>query len=96
MYRLALDILHYDVVLADVVDLSDIRVVRCGDGAGLALKTLCELRVREFDRDNPVETGVAGFPHFAHSACADGCQQFVGADVSTWCSGHGQPVPYRK
>ncbi|HTB13421.1 MAG TPA: hypothetical protein VK752_17690 [Bryobacteraceae bacterium] len=73
-------VLHHDVVRPDVVDLADVRMIQRGDGAGFALKSFSEFFGGNFDGDDSVESGVAGFPHFAHPAGADGRENFVRAE----------------
>ncbi len=68
--RLAFEVLHDEegdaVLLADVVEHADVRVVQGRDRAGLAVEPLTQLRVvredgrEDLDGDRPVEPGVAG------------------------------------
>ena len=41
--RLAFDVLHHQVVRADVVELADVGMIQGGDGAGFALEAFAEL-----------------------------------------------------
>jgi len=68
----ALDVLQYQVVRTDVVDLTDVGMIQRSDGAGLLLKTSVVLALQPFDRNNAVQAGVAGLPHLTHAACANG------------------------
>ena len=42
----AFDELHDEVVGTDVVELADVRVIQCGDGAGFALEAFGEFARR--------------------------------------------------
>ena len=64
-HRLTVHVLHHDVVFADVVNLRDVRMVQCGNCAGLTLEAFGELSAGELDRDSAVESSVAGFPDLA-------------------------------
>jgi hypothetical protein len=76
--RLALEPLHHDVmlalVLADVVDGADVRVVEGRGGAGLALEPFHRARVlrqlggKELQRDAAAEAQVLGLVDDAHPA----------------------------
>ena len=60
------------VLLADLVNGADIRMVQCGSGLGFALKTRQRLRVsgnvfgQEFEGDKAVQPSVFGFVDHAH------------------------------
>ena len=78
------------VVRADVVDRDDVGMRECGNGPGLTVEPLAELRIhpaarrQDLDRDLPVQARVARTVHLAHSAGADGRQNLVRAEA---CSG---------
>ncbi|OFW47357.1 MAG: hypothetical protein A3J29_23325 [Acidobacteria bacterium RIFCSPLOWO2_12_FULL_67_14b] len=80
MQRKALDVLHHEIVGADVVQRADMGMVQRGDGAGLALEAGDVARLRALDGDRPVQAGVAGGPDFAHPALADERDDLVGAE----------------
>jgi len=70
-----------------------------GDGAGLAIETLAELRRggemggKDFDGDITIETAVACAIDLTHASGAEGRQDFVGSEAGTvreW-----QSVKYR-
>ena len=79
--REAVEKLHGDeglaVVLADVVDRADVRMVQGGRRLGFALKTGERLRVagnffrEEFQGDETMQAGVFGFVNHAHAAAAE-------------------------
>jgi hypothetical protein len=50
----AIDILHDEIVWADVVESADIRVIQGSDSASLTLKAVGELLLGGFDRDDTV------------------------------------------
>jgi hypothetical protein len=64
------------VLLTDVVERADARVLESGNCARLALETLFrfrfrgEMRRKDFDCDGAAETGVFGPVDFSHSAGA--------------------------
>jgi hypothetical protein len=68
--RFALDILHHQIVRADVVELTNVGMVQRSDGAGFTFEALAELDGRYLDGDDAVEACIAGLPYFAHTASA--------------------------
>ena len=97
--RLAREVLHHQegrtVVLADVVERADVRVVQAGDGlrfaleAGAAVRVGADLGREDLDGDGAVEAGVAGLVDLAHAAGADGGEDLVRAEAGTRREGHG-------
>ena len=81
--------LHHEVVRADVEQGADVRMVQSGDGAGFALEAVGELLRGDFDGDVASQPRIAGFPHFAHAAFADGGDDFVGAEFCAGSQVHG-------
>jgi hypothetical protein len=79
--RLALQVLHHEeaaaVVLPDIVQRPDMRVIELRDGARLALEALIALAVgdelsgQNFYGDRSVQSRVARSVHFTHAARAD-------------------------
>ena len=71
-------VLHYQeveaVLLADIVNGDDVGMIQRRGGLGLLNETFLPAFLREtlgpenFQRDEPVEAGVAGFPHLTHSS----------------------------
>ena len=57
--RFALDVLHHQVIRADVVERADVGMIQRGHRTRLALETFGELFVRNFDGDVAVQPGVA-------------------------------------
>ena len=80
LQRRALQILHGDegaaVLLADVVNRADVRVIQGGRGSGLALESIQRLRVasefvgQELERDKAMEPRVLRLVDHAHPAAA--------------------------
>src|SRR6516165_11937853 len=88
--RLALEILHDQerrpVLLADVIQRADVGMIELRDRAGLAVESLAELRIgsqrggEHFDRNDPIETGVARAVDLTHAASTKRCDDFVRAE----------------
>ena len=49
-------------------------------GARFALEPLVELHLRGFNGDRAMKSGIAGFPHFAHTPRADNRKNLVGTE----------------
>src|SRR5215467_15934375 len=69
--RLAVDVLHNEIVRTDIVKLADMRMVQRSDCPGFALESFAEVLTRSLDGDDAIETCVACLPHFTHSARSD-------------------------
>ena len=80
--RQALDVLHDEVVSADVVQRADVRMVERGDGARLALEGVTAY-AQALERDHAIQTDVLGLPDLAHAAGADTIDENVRPDCST-------------
>ena len=86
--RLAFEIFHHQeinaVLLADVVERADVRMIQAGDGLRFALEplaqfgTICKMRRQNLDGDNSIEAGIAGFVDLAHATRTDSGEDFVG------------------
>ncbi len=73
-------VLHHQeidaVLLADIVQGANMRIVQAGDGACLALETLAGFSVRrqvgrqDLDGNSAIKPGIFGAIHLAHAACA--------------------------
>jgi hypothetical protein len=68
--RLAVDVLHDEIVGADVVEVTDVRMIQRRDRAALALEAFREGGLRELQGDWSVDARVARLPDLAHSADA--------------------------
>ena len=102
--RLSLQIRHDDemraVEFADVVDPADVRMIERGHGAGLPLEAAAQIWVEgdvgpeHFDRDGPIETGIAGAIDLTHSTRAERRSDFVRAKPSAVRKLHGQRAEF--
>ena len=70
--RGAFDEFHHHVIRADVVELADCGWLNAATARASCLKRSENCALRDFDGDDAVEAGVAGFVDFAHAACAEG------------------------
>jgi hypothetical protein len=70
--RGALDQLHHQVVLTDVVKGADVGMVQGRNGASFALETLAELLAADLDGHGAMKPGVARGIHIAHATRTDG------------------------
>ena len=79
---------------ADVVKRTNVRVIQLGDRFGLALepflalRALGEMRGKDLDGNEAVETRVAGFVDFPHTADANRRQDFVRTQPRAGFEGH--------
>src|SRR5689334_22399389 len=85
----AFDELHHQVVRADVVQRADVGMIQRSDRPGLAFEALRKLFPGDFQRDDAVQTRVAGFVHFPHAARADQIEYLVGAELRAGGERHG-------
>src|SRR5688572_24453740 len=75
--RCALHILEDEIARADVVELTDVRMVQRGDGPRFLLETAQSIRIageglgKDLDRDLASQTRVTGPIHLAHPAGAE-------------------------
>ena len=86
--RLALQIFHHQIIisilLTDVVEDADVRMIQAGDGLCFALESLAQfgtiskMRRQNFYCDDSIESGIAGFINLAHSARTYSGEDFVG------------------
>src|SRR5262249_2178441 len=70
-HRRAFDILHDEIVLADIMQRADVRMIQARDGLRLALEALAEWPCDDLDRDGSVEPRIGGPVDSAHAASAD-------------------------
>jgi hypothetical protein len=82
------------LVLPNVVQGADVRVVERGYSTRLALKPLAEagitgdVRQKDLYSDEAIETSVASFVDLAHATCADVGQDLVRAEPRARGEGH--------
>ena len=77
LQRLALDVLHHEVVGPDVVQRANVRVIQLRDGSRFALEALAERAQVLLDCDDAIQASVAGFVDLAHAAGANGGEDLV-------------------
>ena len=80
--RLAFQMLEHEeeraLIVADVVQRADVRMVQAADRARFALESIAERRVagkllgQDLDRHQPIQARVDSAIHFAHATRADG------------------------
>jgi len=98
---LALEMLHHQVVvavlLADVEEGADVRMIQAADGLGLALEPFLEVGAgggalgQDLDGDRAFQARVAGAVDLAHASGADLGLDLVGAERLSWFQAHGFP-----
>ena|SRR5450631_282627 len=76
----ALDVLHDQVIRADIVQDTDVGMIPCGDGFGFPLETFGEVFLRNLDRDVTTDTGIARLPHLSHATFSDWRDAFICAE----------------
>ena len=91
--RLAIEVLHDEigdaVLLADVVQRADMRVIELRNRPCLAVEPVTKLRIgrqrfrEDLDGDGPVETRIAGLVDLAHAAFAQLVEDSIRAEFST-------------
>jgi hypothetical protein len=88
----SLDVLHDEVaaalVLPDVVQRADVRVIERRDRPGLAFEPVGERALDGLHRHVAIETRVAGAIDVAHASRPEIRAHFVGADAGTRIEGH--------
>ena len=89
MQPLALDVLHDEVVGADVVERADMRMVHRRDGPSLTFKALTERAETRLDGDQPIEACVSRLPDLTHAASAKGGENLVRTEPRSWRQSHG-------
>ena len=81
--RFAIDVLHDQIVRADVVELANVGMIQRRNRAGLALETIAVLTLQALDGDYTIETRITRLPYLAHAACANRRNQHVGVKPSS-------------
>ena len=79
--RGAVDVLNDQIVIADVVELADVRMIQRRDRACFLFESLGVFRLQSFDRDRAADARVARLPHLAHSSGAERLVQDIGTDM---------------
>ena len=89
------------VLVADVEQGADVRMIQRRDRARLAFEALAQLRVgrerggENLDRDRPIEPRVAGLVDLAHAACPEGGEDLVRAEAGAGGQGQTLAVDYK-
>ncbi|PYR95995.1 MAG: hypothetical protein DMG15_27165 [Acidobacteria bacterium] len=68
----SVNLLHYQIVWTDIVELADVWMAQCGDGTGFAAESLPVLALQACDGNRAVNAGVECLPDLAHAASAEG------------------------
>ena len=76
--RFAFDVLHHQIIRADVIQLANMRMVQRRDRARFLLEPLAVLTLQSLHCHDAIETCVPRFPDFAHAARANWRNQHVG------------------
>jgi len=100
--RFALDAFHHQVVdsvlMTDVVQHADVRMIQIGDCLGFALEPLFaygigrKLRGQNLDSNRALQARVPRAVHFTHPARTKRCHDFVGAKPCPWSHRHNWPT----
>ena len=86
--RRALDVFHDEIVLADVKQRADMRMVQAGNGLGFAFEALAEAAFDGLDRDGPIQPGVPSPIDRTHPAHADGRFNAIRPEDGSWREFH--------
>jgi hypothetical protein len=94
----AFQVLHHQIIdsilLADIEQRADVRVLQSGDGPRLAPESFSALRIggdgrgKDLDRNISIQASVASAVYLAHSTRADGTHNLVRSEVSPVCEPH--------
>jgi hypothetical protein len=76
--RRALREFHHQVIRTNVIERADVGMIQHRHGVRLAFEPLAKLLRGYLDGDLAVETGIAGFPHLAHTPRAERREDFKG------------------
>src|SRR5580704_2734130 len=80
----AIDELHDEVILADIVNMRDVRMIEGGDRASLALEAFAESRLGCLNGDATLQPCIPRFPNLAHAAGAQARLYLVRAKSRAW------------
>ena len=97
---LSFEVLHHEkvdaVLVSDVVEGADVRMLKRGDGARFALEPLTEIGVggersgQDLDGDEAIEPDVAGLVDLAHAAGSQRAQDFIRTEANAGSQTHGR------
>ena len=77
--RRALDVLHDQVIGANVVKLTNIGMIERSHRSGFTFKSLAELGLGNFDGDDTIKPCVAGLVNLSHATRSNGHDDLVRA-----------------
>src|SRR5262249_35920194 len=86
--RLAVDVLQHQEIRADVVNLTDMRMIQRRNRPSFLLKASAVRGFEPLERDYPAKPRVAGPPHLTHATSTNECQDFVRAEFLASGKGH--------
>jgi hypothetical protein len=96
--RFPFNALHNEVVdsvlIADIVQHANVRVIENGDGFGFSFKALLvngitrKLSRKNLDRNGAIQPGIAGAVDLAHPASTEGGTDFIGSEECPRSEGH--------
>ena len=86
--RRPVDVLHHEIIGADVVQGTDVRMIQRGDGMSFPLEALAELLGADFDRYSAVKPRVPRLVDFTHATGANGCEDLVRAESGAYGEEH--------
>lgn len=78
---------------AHVIDPANVRMIQRRDRASLLLEAIAVLALQALDGDNTIQSGVACFPHFTHTAFTDQGEDFVRSESDARCKNHFSILP---
>jgi hypothetical protein len=93
--RTPVDVLHDEVIGADIVNGADVWMIQSGDRASLTLEALVELLGRYFYGDVALQTGVACPINVTHPPGTNRIEDFIASKSSARGEWHTVPRFYR-
>src|SRR5262249_32246196 len=77
--RFAVDVLHHQIIRADIVQLADVGMIQRRNSARFRLEAIAVLTLQPLDRYDTIETCITSFPYLSHAASTNRRNQQVGA-----------------
>jgi len=100
--RLPFEMLHHQeisaVLVPDVVEGADVRMVQAGDGASFALEALAQFGSigkvirKDFDGNGALQTRIAGAVHLTHPTRTNRGEDFIGPEALATEDRHASPA----
>jgi len=94
MQRRSLEVLHHEVIGADVVQDADVRMAQRRNGSRFLQRALAVPGSERLDRHRSTQTGVDRLVHRAHSAFANLREDLIWAGPGTGSQSHLRGVDY--